>query len=314
MSPHEFHRLAGVAWLSQALIVASGAAVRLTQAGLGCEDWPTCNEDRVVPELELHGWIEFGNRLISLAVSLTAVAVVVAARRRRPARSDLTTLSWWLAAGTMAQIVLGGITVLADLNPVAVSGHFLVSMGLLFVAQRLWRRSDPAGRPPRTERSSESTRTLLRAQLPLAGLVLFTGTLVTGTGPNSGDSRADRLALDLEQVARVHSVTVWLLGACILGLALRLRPGGPDARTGSDLSGRTGWLLAAIVAQGAIGYIQFALGVPPGLVQAHVIGAVLVWSGSVALHLQTFDGPVEPSISGSEHHHDPVVAVSAHLD
>ena len=306
MTPSVFRRIASVAWVFQALIVVSGAAVRLTSAGLGCEDWPSCTEDRLVPEWELHGWIEFGNRLISLVVTLSTVALVVGAYRRRPRRADLIRLSWALVAGTLAQIVLGGVTVLLDLNPIVVSGHFLLSMVLLWVAQLLWLRADPAGAPAPVVVTDDLTRQLLRLQLPLATVVLLTGTIVTGSGPNSGDSRADRLGLELTAVARVHSVCVWLLVACLTALVVRttMRPGAIEQRTdaadGSDRRRGFGslgpasivrFLVVVAVAQAAIGYTQFALGVPPGLVEAHVAGAVLVWMLAIALHLRVHDHP-----------------------
>ena len=299
-----FRRLAAVAWVFQALIVLSGAAVRLTEAGLGCEDWPSCNEDRLVPEWELHGWIEFGNRLISLVVTFSTIAVLVAAYRRRPRRRDVITLAWLLMAGTMAQVVLGGITVLLDLNPIAVSGHFLVSMGLLFVAHLLWRRADPDGPALPATPTDETTRWLHRAQLPLAAVVLFTGTIVTGSGPNSGDLRADRLGYGLTEVARVHSTSVWVLLACVLALVVlvRTRPGDRRADTRSEPWPVLRLLLGVLMAQGALGYLQFALGVPPALVEAHVAGAVGVWMLSVALHLRTFDRPPadEPTTDGPD--------------
>ncbi len=300
VEPASFRRIAGVAWAFQALIVASGAAVRLTQAGLGCEDWPRCNEDRLTPEWELHGWIEFGNRLISLVVLATTIAVVWGAHRRRPRRRDLIRLGWLLAAGTAAQVVLGGITVLLDLDPIAVSGHFLVSMALLYVAHLLWRRADPAGPATAPTIDDETARLLLRAQLPLASLVLVTGTVVTGSGPNSGDIRADRLGFELTSVARVHSVSVWLLVACIVGLLVLLRTRGicPVGERRTDPWTTVHLMGLVAVAQGGIGYLQFSLGVPAGLVWVHVVGAILVWMLAVTLHLRTFDRPAELADGG----------------
>lgn len=318
MHPLTVRRLALVALVFQALIVVSGAAVRLTEAGLGCEDWPRCTEDRLVPEWELHGWIEFGNRLISLVVSLSTIAVLVAAYRRAPRRQDLVDLAWLLVAGTLAQIVLGGITVLLDLNPVAVSGHFLVSMALLYVAFKLWRRADPAGPARARPVADETTRWLLRAQLPLASIVLVTGTIVTGSGPNSGDSRADRLGFELTAVARIHSVTVWLLLACLVGLAATLVRRPTEADPGADRRTETApivrLLLLLAVAQGAVGYTQFASGVPPALVEVHVAGAVAVWLASVALHQRAFDqGPdtTAPDASPDSGRHDRVPETAA---
>lgn len=266
----------------QALIVVSGAAVRLTQAGLGCEDWPTCNDDELLPEWQLHGLIEFGNRVISGFVAVSAVIAVVAAYRRRPRRDDLIRYSWGLVVGTLAQVVLGGITVLADLHPIVVSVHFLLSMILLWTAQTLWfragREDPPIPRPPWQA----------RAQLGMAAVVLLTGTVVTGTGPNSGDSRADRLDFELEAVARVHSLSVWLLIATIVAITVQIaRRGGTYTRA----FGAARWLILAIAAQGALGYTQFALGVPAALVELHVFGAIVAWSLAIALYIRLGQEP-----------------------
>ncbi len=275
----------------QALIVVSGAAVRLTQAGLGCEDWPTCNDDEFLPEWQLHGLIEFGNRVISGFVAVSAIAAVVAAYRRRPQRRDLIVYAWGLVVGTLAQVVLGGITVLADLHPIVVSVHFLLSMVLLWNAQTLWVR---AGRPDETERAptAEPTPWQAKLQLALAGLVLLTGTVVTGTGPNSGDSRADRLNFNLESVARIHSLSVWLLIATVVAIAVQLA-----RRAGADSSAFAAarWLILAILAQGAIGYTQFALGVPAALVEAHVFGAIVVWTMAIAFYISLGERPGDTS-------------------
>ncbi len=302
MQAKTFSRAALIAWMMQAFIVFSGAAVRLTEAGLGCEDWPTCNEDRFLPEWQLHGLIEFGNRVISGFVAVSAVAVVVAAYRRTPRRADLITYAWLVMAGTATQVVLGGITVLLDLHPIVVGVHFLISMGLLVVSQSLWfrsrlddvqRRSDPD--------VSHPAQSLIRLQLGLSSVVLFTGTVVTGTGPNSGDSRADRLGFELETVARIHSLSVWLTLAVLVWLAIRLsriasgsaQPAGPAlAPVGPFRDPFTiiRWMLGVVMIQGAIGYTQFALGVPPLLVELHIVGAVAVWT--LALHLMMSAGQV----------------------
>lgn len=273
------------AWIMQGLIVLSGAAVRLTQAGLGCEDWPTCSEGELLPEWQVHGLIEFGNRVISLFVTLSTIAVVIAARRLRPARPDLVRFAWALVAGTVAQIVLGGITVLLDLHPLVVGLHFLLSMALLWAAQSLWLR---AGQDPTTEdtgngRSTaavdERTEWLTKAQLAMAGVVLVAGTVVTGTGPHSGDSTADRFSFELTTVTRVHSTAVWILLAVLVFFAIHLSraldQGDAEVTAGFQA---VRWVLVAAVAQGALGYTQFALGVPPALVEAHIFGALVVWT------------------------------------
>lgn len=279
----------------QALIVLSGAAVRLTEAGLGCQDWPTCNEGELLPEWQIHGLIEFGNRVISLFVTVSAIAVVVAARRLSPARPDLLQFAWALVVGTGAQIVLGGITVLLDLHPLVVSVHFLFSMALLWAAQSLWLRSGEPAEPDWFHYSGTTaarTRTvgpvdqrtmiLTRLQLGMTSVVLLAGTIVTGTGPHSGDSSAERLSFDLTEVTRVHSTIVWLLLLVLVVFAIHMAreadQTNPQISTGFQ---SLRWMLAAVLAQGALGYIQFGLGVPSALVEAHVFGALVVWSLSI---------------------------------
>lgn len=272
------------AWVLQGLIVLSGAAVRLTEAGLGCEDWPTCNEGELLPEWQVHGLIEFGNRVISLFVTLSTVAVVIAAYRLRPRRRDLMPFAWALAIGTVAQIVLGGITVLLDLHPMVVGLHFLFSMALLWAAQSLWLR---AGHNPADDHQlarsinavDDRTRLLTKAQLGLSSLVLVAGTVVTGTGPHSGDSSADRFSFELTSVTRVHSTTVWILLAVLVFFAIHLARAveAGQAELGPGFTA-VRWMLVAAVAQGALGYTQFALGVPAALVEAHIFGALVVWT------------------------------------
>lgn len=276
MSPRSFRRVALAAWSMQAVIIASGAAVRLTDAGLGCEDWPTCNEGNLLPEAELHGMVEFGNRVISLLVAVSAVAVVVAAYRLAPRRSDLTKLAWTVLGGTVAQVVLGGITVLTDLHPIVVSVHFLLSMGLLFAAQTLHLRSGSSWSGLAATRAPSNLTGLL---LGLSAVVLVLGTLVTGTGPNSGDTMADRLNFELETVARFHSTSVWVF-LFVLLVSVRQAMVGSGRQT--HLFSILRWLLIASVAQGILGYIQYGLGVPPLLVELHVIGAIVTWTLAIA--------------------------------
>jgi cytochrome c oxidase assembly protein subunit 15 len=291
----------------QALIVLSGAAVRLTEAGLGCEDWPTCNEGELLPELQIHGLIEFGNRVISLFVTVSAIAVVVAARRLIPARPDLMRFAWALVIGTAAQIVLGGITVLLDLHPLVVGVHFLFSMGLLWAAQSLWLRAtgptdpdwfdysgaNPGSRARTVGPVDQRTMILTRLQLGLTSVVLLAGTIVTGTGPHSGDSTAERFRFDLTEVTRVHSTIVWLLLLVLVVFAIHMAR---DAdQTERHIAGgfqSLRWMLLAVLAQGALGYIQFGLGVPSALVEAHVFGALVVWSLSILTYRRIMGFPV----------------------
>lgn len=283
--PSTGYRLVVVAaWASLALIVLTGAAVRLTEAGLGCENWPACSDDRVVPEWSFHPWVEFGNRLLSFVVTAAVAAAVIGAYRQRPRRDDLIAWSSGLVAGVVAQILLGGVTVILDLHPAVVGLHFLLSMVLLWNVAVLWVRANPS--PPRTGPPDGGVVGHGWLAVALAAIVLLTGTLVTGTGPNGGDSRAARLGFDLVSVVRIHSITVWLFLAALVLLAIRLhRRRGADAASAAELR-IVRWLVGVAVAQGGIGYLQFALGVPPALVALHIAGAVVVWSLTVLLALR----------------------------
>lgn len=287
LSPTRYRRIvAFAAWLL-ALIVFTGAAVRLTKSGLGCDDWPTCSEDRLVPEFTYHAWVEFGNRLLSGAVSLGVIAAVLGAYKRIPRRPDLIRLAWGLVIGVIAQIVWGGVTVLAGLHPVFVSVHFLLSMLLLWNVIVLWVRSG-TGSGPATPIAAPLVPHL-RVLAAIGVAVLGTGTVVTGTGPHSGDSRADRLNLDLGSVARIHSVVVWVFLATLLFLVWRVRSS-PHA---SRLLPATTPLLAATVLQGAIGYAQYFAGVPAVLVFLHIVGATALWCALVWMYLAFFARPSE---------------------
>ncbi|MGI9612641.1 MAG: COX15/CtaA family protein [Acidimicrobiales bacterium] len=298
ISPGRYRTIVGVALVALAVIVLTGAAVRLTEAGLGCENWPACTDERFVPEFELHPWIEFGNRLISGLVAASVAAVALAAYRRRPRRNDLIPWAWGLVAGVAAQIVLGGVTVRLDLHPAIVGLHFLLSMVLLWNAMVLWVL---AGTDPPLEEAEPAPVSLAsrlgpfrvpgsaiangRLLVALASAALFAGTLVTGTGPNSGDSRAERLGFDLVAITRVHSIVVWCFVAVLVVLAVRLRPSSETAGTGPAFS-TARMLLGVSVLQGGIGYWQFAAGVPPELVALHILGAILVWCLTVLLYLR----------------------------
>jgi cytochrome c oxidase assembly protein subunit 15 len=174
----------------------------------------------------------------------------------------------------VAQILVGALVVLLELTPISVTAHFLISMALLANAVVLYRAADP----DRQGRVRASRDPLPLAHLGLALAVLVTGTVVTGTGPNSGDARADRLPFDLGSVARLHSVTVWVFLALTVFLAVRLHQRG---HFGTAIQA----VLFTSVAQGALGYAQYFTGVPPWLVQLHVVGSIAVWCSAVWLFL-----------------------------
>ncbi|MFN0092956.1 MAG: COX15/CtaA family protein, partial [Acidimicrobiales bacterium] len=228
ISPTGYRRLCGLALAAQIAIIVSGGAVRLTGSGLGCSDWPTCEEDRLVAPAEYHALIEFLNRAVGTGfVSLTIAAVVVGALLRSPRRPDLLRWSLALVAGVIAQIVLGGLVVLAHLDPRLTGGHFLVSIVMVWAAVVLHHRASLPERADRTHRAGgkagrrPTRRTLLLSRFAVAAgaVVVVAGAVVTGSGPHGGDTRAERLPYDIGQAARVHSLSAWVLVALSAALA-----------------------------------------------------------------------------------------------
>jgi len=213
-------------------------------------------------------------------VSVAVALAVLGARRRVPYRRELVVLAWGLVAGVFAQALLGGLVVFLHVAPVAVAGHYLLSAVLVANAVVLHHRAGE----PEGHRRPRATRAVQRgavAVVALAGLVLVTGTLVTGSGPHSGDEAADRLPFAVVTVARVHSATVWLFLAVVAVVLVRVGSGDADPVA----VGRGRQLAAAILAQGALGYAQYAAGVPEAMVAAHVLGSVLVWVAALRFHL-----------------------------
>jgi cytochrome c oxidase assembly protein subunit 15 len=266
----------------------TGAAVRLTGSGLGCSDWPTCEENSLVAPLEYHAMIEFVNRLITGLVSAAVIVAVLGSLVRQPRRRDLTWWSLGLVAGVIGQIILGGLTVLFELRPPFVIAHFVLSMVLVWNAVVLHQRgrfASVASLPV----VAPKVRALSRVLIVSASAVILTGTIVTGTGPHGGDEEVDRLSFSLEAVARVHSATVWIFLALTIVMLIVLRKTGAPASVD-----RHAWLLVgAIVVQGAIGYIQYFTGVPPWLVILHVFGSVVIWMTVLGFHLSLRARPLE---------------------
>lgn len=286
VTPEAYRRVVLIAGVMLAVIVVSGAAVRLTSSGLGCEDWPTCSADSFAPEWSFHGWVEFGNRLFTGIVSAAVIAAVLAALIRQPRDGRLIWLAVGLVVGVLAQILVGAAVVLLELAPISVTAHFLISMALLANAVWLYRAADPHRPAHRREHSppAAAERRWSTVVVVLGLAVLVTGTIVTGTGPNSGDVRAERLPFELTAVARIHSLAAWAFVAAAVVTAVHL------ARSGSIGAPMTA-LLASSIAQGAVGYAQYAIGVPPWLVQIHVTGSIIVWCSAVWLYLWVRDEP-----------------------
>lgn len=263
--------LYGILLFLQGALVITGGAVRLTGSGLGCPTWPECSEGSFVPvstqiEPEHQVWIEFGNRLLTFALLIAALAVVIEVLKTR--RKDLRLLAAGQLIGILAQGVLGGITVLTDLNPLAVAGHLLLSMVLIAGAASLYsRRSGPVARSAIKE---TSLRIISGAHISISFLVLILGTLVTGSGPHAGDEMAPRFDFDIRNITVLHTdAVIFLLGLTIAYLVL------PTVSTATKRA--LVIFLGIALGQGAIGYIQYFTGVPEILVGFHLLGAVIFW-------------------------------------
>jgi cytochrome c oxidase assembly protein subunit 15 len=251
-------------------IVVSGGVVRLTASGLGCPAWPRCTEQSFVPhrELGIHGVIEFGNRMVTFVLAVIAVTTfVVAWRTGRPV---LIRLAFVLGVGVPAQAVVGGLTVLTDLNPWVVALHLLVSLAMIGVAVVLLRR---VGEPDTLAVPSvpEALGWLVRLTFLVGWVVLYVGTVVTGSGPHAGDADAPRNGLDPRGLSQLHTDFVFLLLGLTIAAVLALR-----AARAPRIAQRAAVILLAVeLGQAVVGFVQYFLDLPIALVALHLLGAAL---------------------------------------
>lgn len=284
VSPEAYRRITLVALILLCGIVVTGAAVRLTGSGLGCPQWPNCETGSLTPHGDsgYHAFIEFVNRTITGLVSLVVIVAVLASMVRAPRRRDLTLLSWGLVAGVLAQIVLGGLTVIYELTPPWVMAHFLVSMLLVADAVVLHHR---AGRPDgaaSVPAAASEIRIMGRVLVALCAVVLVTGTVVTGAGPHGGDERVQRIDVAVSTVARVHGIAenLFLIGVLVTMVLMKRALASPSLWRAATT------LLFVLTGQAAVGYVQYFSGVPVGLVGVHILGAVSVWVATLHFLLQ----------------------------
>jgi cytochrome c oxidase assembly protein subunit 15 len=285
LTPEQYALVAYVALVALTVIVMSGAAVRLTGSGLGCPTWPRCY-GKIYPPLQTHAVIEFSNRMITVPVSIAAIAAFVLAFRRRPYRRDLMRLSALLPLGVLAQAVLGGLTVRGALDYGWVMAHFALSMLVLVAAVALaWRATYESGVRPL---SSDRTLTLwARAAVALGGLTIFAGTAATAAGPHAGGSpgqKINRLDFDgkgtMDFVIHRHGEIALVFGLVALFVWwLARRPGRSEAgRPADPLVRRFSTVTCALIAlQGAVGLDQYKTHLPTELVWVHVSLASLTW-------------------------------------
>jgi len=253
------------------LIVVTGGVVRLTGSGLGCPTWPRCTDESFVPHGELgpHGAIEFGNRLVTFLLAAVAIATFVAAWRY--GRRSVVRLALLLALGVPAQALVGGLTVLTDLNPWIVAFHLLVSLAMIGVSVVLLRRLREGDGPPALV-VPPTTASLGKATFGVGCVVLYGSTVVTGSGPHAGDVDAPRNGLDPAALSQVHTDVVFLLLGLTIGSLLALRSVGAPARAVKAAT----TLLAIELAQAVVGFVQYITDLPVVLVGLHLFGAALV--------------------------------------
>ena len=279
ITPRQFELVAYVALAALTLIVATGAAVRLSDSGLGCPDWPRCY-GRAYPPLQTHALIAFSNRIVSGAVGIVVVLAAIAAWRRRPFRRDLMILSLLLPLGVVGQAVLGGYTVENKLAPGFVMAHFALSMLILVAAVALaWRAREPRSETPEQAPDRLSVWAV-RSLLPLAAITVFAGTATTGAGPHSGGvngQQIKRLHFEgsdtLNWTVHVHGAIAFALGIAAVAVWVVLERRQANAQARRAMS----WLCVLIAVQGVVGVVQYETHLPTELVWVHVALASLSW-------------------------------------
>ena len=284
--------LRGVFWanlVAQVGIVITGGIVRVTGSGLGCPTWPECVDGSITPTSQQtetwHKYVEFGNRTLTGVLLVLAVAAIVGAVVWRRREGVHRTWLMWLAAvplvGTLAQAVLGGVTVLVDLHPMAVASHLLLSMAVIAACVALVQFAAEPSDPPGTPITRSATRHLGNALIAVTAVIIVMGTVVTGSGPHAGDSRTVRLDLDPRLISWLHADVVLLFIGLLIGMLalLHVDAASPVARR------RAWWVVGFAVLQAGIGYLQYFTGLPWVLVTAHLLGACLVWVGVWRLRL-----------------------------
>lgn len=262
------------------LLVVTGGAVRVTGSGLGCPTWPQCGDGRYTPPVSYHGLIEFGNRMLTWLLIAIAIGTWVAAMRYRPVDRTARRLATVIALGIPFQGVIGGLTVLSKLNPWVVALHFLLTMVIISLATWLVYRTRP-GRPTDAADGGDAAlprdSVIARLAVALAATIyvvswvtIYLGTVVTGSGPHSGDENSHRNGLDPANASQLHADAVWTLvgaGFALLLLAVIAR---------LELRRAAYWFAAVLVLQGLIGYVQYAMHLPMLLVILHMLGSALV--------------------------------------
>jgi cytochrome c oxidase assembly protein subunit 15 len=290
-----FRQIAIITVAGVCVLTVAGAVVRLTGSGLGCDDWPNCNNERFIDVSSGHAAIEQINRLLSGVIGIPTLLMAVGAFRVWPRRSGLKLPAVAVLVTILGNGVVGGLAVRGDLHPTLVQSHFILAMVSIGFGLVAVHRAGPAPVLDRTSIGITPLVTWLSIALGvLVAASLVTGTVVTGAGPHAGDETARRYGFDISSVAEIHSVTVWAAVAVFLALVLVLRRTPALARRLSP--NISTWMFLAVV-QGGIGYLQYFNGVPAVLVAAHVAGATALWVVTVQLLLAGLE-PADPGTRG----------------
>jgi cytochrome c oxidase assembly protein subunit 15 len=305
-SPVAMRRIALAGVLASLAIIPTGAAVRLSQSGLGCTDWPKCTASSLVAtgasgDPLIHQWVEFGNRMITAAIFVVAIAVFIAAWRFRAGQDGKRRDLVWLAAaqpvGIAAQAMIGGIVVLTKLSPFWVSLHYLATLPVLAAAVALHVRCTE-GTGSARPLAAPLVRLVASALVVVASVMMVAGTLVTGTGPLAGAGAVPRYHfLSLAAVTQLHADIGWVLGTLAVMLTLIMHLSEAPAR-----AVRLSWIVLGLIGlQGAIGYAQYFSGLPAGLVWLHVANTALIWIAVFRLTFALRDrGQVDPPAATAE--------------
>jgi cytochrome c oxidase assembly protein subunit 15 len=297
--------------IANAVLVCTGAAVRLSSSGLGCPDWPQCTKTSVAAahsagQTSLNTAIEFSNRLLTFPLVAIAALTFIACLCYKPdgrRRRDLVRLSAALPGGVIAQAVVGGIVVLTRLNPVMVATHFLLSSAILAAAVVLHARVAEGPGPARTLVRAD-LRVLAGLLAASTGLMLAAGTVVTGSGPlagtviDSGGRRTTvpRFDFPMQDVTQLHADVGWFIGALAVALAIGLHF--TDAPSRSVRASRI--VLAGLAVQGAVGYVQYFSHLPAGLVWVHVSASAVLWVLVLRLYLSTRERRPAPAAAAAQ--------------
>jgi heme a synthase len=274
-------RLAVASLIGQTMLIVTGGAVRLTASGLGCPTWPRCTDTSLVntPEMGIHGFIEFGNRLLTFALAAVALMMLVYLWNLRRERRDLFLLALGLLASIPAQAVIGGITVLTNLNPWVVGMHFLVSMALVVIAtllvNRAFGRTGRFGTIPLPALPGV-LRPVSTAVVIFSAAAVVLGVVVTGAGPHAGDADAPRNGLDWDLFSHIHAVPAYLITAGTLFALVMVF----SRRITGPYRAAVLLLLGVTLLQAAIGFTQYYNGIPALLVAAHMLAAALLMSAA----------------------------------